>query len=34
VETGRTPGETLRAAGADWVIPDLRQAAGVVPWLG
>jgi phosphoglycolate phosphatase len=34
VETGRTPGETLRAAGADWVIPDLRQAAGAVPWLG
>jgi phosphoglycolate phosphatase-like HAD superfamily hydrolase len=33
VETGRTPGETLRAAGADWVIPDLRQAAGAVPWL-
>ena len=33
VETGRTPGETLRAAGADWVIADLRQAAGAVPWL-
>ena len=34
VETGRTPGESLRAAGADWVIADLRQAAGAVPWLG
>jgi phosphoglycolate phosphatase len=33
VETGRTPGETLRAAGADWVIADLRQAAAAVPWL-
>jgi len=33
VETGRTPGETLRAVGADWVIPDLRQAAGAVSWL-
>jgi phosphoglycolate phosphatase len=33
VETGRTPGETLRAVGADWVIADLRQAAGAVPWL-
>jgi len=33
VETGRTPGETLRSAGADWVIADLRQAASAVPWL-
>ena len=33
VETGRTPGEALRAAGADWVIADLLQAAGAVPWL-
>ena len=33
VETGRTPGDTLRAVGADWVIPDLRQAAGAVSWL-
>jgi len=33
VETGRTPGDTLRAVGADWVIPDLRQAAAAVPWL-
>ncbi len=34
VATGRTPAETLQAAGADWVIGDLRQAAGAVPWLG
>ncbi|PYQ64627.1 MAG: hypothetical protein DMF53_07040 [Acidobacteria bacterium] len=34
VGTGRTPEEVLRAAGADWVIGDLRQAARAVPWLG
>jgi len=34
VGTGRTPEEALQAAGADWVIGDLRQAAGAVPWLG
>jgi phosphoglycolate phosphatase len=33
VETGRTPGETLRAAGADWIVPDLRFAADCIPWL-
>jgi len=34
VETGRTPGEALRAAGADWIVPDLRSAADRVSWLG
>ena len=34
VATGRTPAEILQAAGADWVIGDLRQAACAVPWLG
>jgi len=34
VGTGRTPEEALRAAGADWVIGDLRQAPRAVPWLG
>jgi len=34
VGTGRTPEEVLQAAGADWVIGDLRQAALAVPWLG
>jgi phosphoglycolate phosphatase len=34
VATGRTPAATLQAAGADWVIGDLWQAAGAVPWLG
>jgi phosphoglycolate phosphatase len=34
VGTGRTPEEVLQAAGADWVIGDLRQTAGAVPWLG
>jgi phosphoglycolate phosphatase-like HAD superfamily hydrolase len=34
VGTGRTPGDVLQAAGADWVIGDLRQAALAVPWLG
>ncbi|HET9211200.1 MAG TPA: HAD family hydrolase [Thermoanaerobaculia bacterium] len=34
VGTGRTPEEVLQAAGADWVIGDLRQAARAVPWLG
>jgi phosphoglycolate phosphatase len=33
VRTGRTPGDALQAAGADWVIGDLRQAASAVPWL-
>lgn len=33
VATGRTPSEALRDAGADWVIPDLRSAAGAVGWL-
>lgn len=33
VATGRTPPESLRAAGADWVIPDLRAAATCVDWL-
>ena len=34
VGTGRTPEEVLQAAGAEWVIGDLRQAAYAVPWLG
>jgi phosphoglycolate phosphatase len=34
VATGRTPAERLRAAGADWVVPDLFAAPGVVDWLG
>lgn len=34
VGTGRTPEAVLRAAGAEWVIGDLRQAARAVPWLG
>jgi phosphoglycolate phosphatase len=34
VGTGRTPEDVLQAAGADWVIGDLRQAACAVPWLG
>ena len=34
VETGRTPASALQAAGADWIVPDLRAAAGQVPWLG
>ena len=34
VGTGRTPEEVLHAAGAEWVISDLRQAPGAVPWLG
>jgi phosphoglycolate phosphatase-like HAD superfamily hydrolase len=34
VGTGRTPEEVLQAAGADWVVGDLRQAARAVPWLG
>jgi phosphoglycolate phosphatase len=33
VATGRTPAEALRGAGADWVIPDLRQAGQAVGWL-
>lgn len=34
VATGRTPAEALQAAGAEWVIPDLRVASGSVDWLG
>ena len=34
VGTGRTPEEVLQAAGAEWVIGDLRQAPRAVPWLG
>jgi phosphoglycolate phosphatase-like HAD superfamily hydrolase len=34
VETGRTPASALRAAGADWLVADLRAAAGQVHWLG
>jgi phosphoglycolate phosphatase-like HAD superfamily hydrolase len=34
VATGRTPAEALRAAGADWVVPDLYAAAGCIDWLG
>jgi phosphoglycolate phosphatase-like HAD superfamily hydrolase len=34
VATGRTPAEALRAAGADWVVPDLREASDLVDWLG
>ncbi|HEX6861804.1 MAG TPA: HAD family hydrolase [Thermoanaerobaculia bacterium] len=33
VATGRTPPDALRAAGADWVIPDLREAGERVEWL-
>ena len=33
VATGRTPADALRAAGADWVIPDLREAGARVGWL-
>lgn len=33
VATGRTPAESLRAAGADWVIPNLLAAPGAVDWL-
>lgn len=34
VATGRTPSAALRAAGADWLVPDLREAARAVAWLG
>ncbi|MFL6235878.1 MAG: HAD family hydrolase [Thermoanaerobaculia bacterium] len=34
VGTGRTPETVLQAAGADWVVGDLREAARAVPWLG
>jgi phosphoglycolate phosphatase-like HAD superfamily hydrolase len=34
VGTGRTPESVLQAAGAEWVIGDLREAAQAVPWLG
>lgn len=34
VATGRTPAERLRAAGADWVVPDLLAVPGAVDWLG
>ncbi|HEX2642634.1 MAG TPA: HAD family hydrolase [Thermoanaerobaculia bacterium] len=33
VATGRTPADALEKAGADWVIPDLSDAARCVPWL-
>ena len=33
VATGRTPAHALREAGADWVIPDLREAGERVEWL-
>jgi phosphoglycolate phosphatase len=33
VETGRTPASDLQAAGADWIVPDLRAAAERVSWL-
>lgn len=33
VATGRTSAAVLREAGADWVAPDLRAAAGFVAWL-
>jgi phosphoglycolate phosphatase len=33
VATGRTPAAALRAAGADWVVPDLFAAREVHPWL-
>jgi len=33
VSTGRTSSERLRAAGADWVVPDLLAAPGAVGWL-
>jgi phosphoglycolate phosphatase len=33
VATGRTPAESLRAAGADWVVSDLREAGEHVEWL-
>jgi phosphoglycolate phosphatase len=33
VLTGRTTAETLQAAGADWIVEDLRQAPRAVPWL-
>ncbi|HEX9940709.1 MAG TPA: HAD family hydrolase [Thermoanaerobaculia bacterium] len=34
VATGRTPAEILHAAGADWVVPDLRAAVDRIAWLG
>ncbi len=34
VGTGRTPEAVLQAAGADWVVGDLRRGARAVPWLG
>ena len=37
VATGHTPIEELRAAGADWVVPDLTGVAEIAdlgPWLG
>lgn len=34
VATGRTSADALREAGADWVVADLREGAGVVGWLG
>jgi phosphoglycolate phosphatase-like HAD superfamily hydrolase len=34
VGTGRTPEAVLQAAGADWVVGDLRRGVHAVPWLG
>ncbi len=34
VATGRTPATALREAGADWLIPDLREAGRAIDWLG
>jgi phosphoglycolate phosphatase len=34
VATGRTPSAALQAAGADWLVPDLREAGRAVAWLG
>lgn len=33
VATGRTSAEALRTAGADWVVPDLPAALGLIDWL-
>ncbi len=33
VATGRTPSAALQAAGADWLVPDLREAGRALDWL-
>lgn len=33
VATGWTPAQSLRSAGADWVVADLREAGQAVDWL-